>query len=1214
MSNLTKLNWPGGWNPSQDARNGDPNTLLRMDNLQQDQEGILGLARANSPVKTLEDVITAFYSKSYDGVDYIYTGIGNCKAVQEFRLDGTQRFTGNIIDSAIGNPVFGDAYGLVLATAGAQRKKFDGINAYQLGLETPVTPIRSKNSAGIVESFIENAGVTDIDPSVQEGAAWNLAEGSGLFNVTSVGAYFFPDDQTNRGVLECDFATPLDVLNIGTLQSQNPGNDTFLMDVQLSDSNAFDSIRVKLNLDTLGQNYFWFEWDVATSTEFSLGVDAWSLLSATRSQFNRQGNDSTLDWTDIMSIQITASALTNNWVGILAPRFAGGATGQLLGTYQYIYRYVKDMGTYLAKSPFSPVSEAFTIVNGSLFILPHAPTDQSIGSGLQDCTIEYYRRSVPSTASYYNSLTEQFAQLPDLLDQFYLIASGQDPNGYYQDTDSDVTILEEDTPANLFLDSIQNIPEDIVGMVGIYNDRILYLSSTSLYLSERLDPDCFDSRYTLKFTGDPFDKNFWLKPINNATMLLGTSHDLYEISGTLLDLPDGSLDINVYAFGEAYPPICADVTDLDGIMFYVGADGVRTSSGSNSTILNPHLKQLFQGITCHGIPPIQIFSGGVQRYYLTIGHGKLYLALPHTDGLRRLFIYDIFRQTWTMRSTFLTGLWTTAQENVIAAQGPACILLDSGSTYVNTVDQPINLLTVYDHNGTPRNRKDTETLKLVIDTGGENLDVYLGVMKDTGTSMNFVKTIQASGLQTIFIELKDPTLSLGFRYALQLISSGLKAFLLAEYTIEYLERPEQINYIRVPNTNLGSTARKRFISIPFVIDTLGSTVQISALVDNVLVDAVQTGLASIDQKQTVIFYFQSEIVGTDIGFIVENLSGLPFEFSGPDYSKAVSEEMPPPAEFLRIPPNDFGSPNRKRATSIKFEMNTRGQNVLFVPRFDQVDFEPITVNSGEDKKKIFEYFVNPSLGDFTWFMLAATFASEVPAPLTPFELYGTLVPQNLEIFPPRLESLYTAETNYGAPQRKRIRTLPIIINTNGSNVTYQPYVDGVAYPPTVLNSAKKATLYHFFATDSFGIDYAGFFSGTAPFEFYEMGQPLDVETLPVPRKFDQLGPMRFDKIGKLFALRMRVVLVGSTTQIPFSLYGDDQEMDSTYDPTPRFSGVFNIVPGRDQVVQVNLPKSVNGTIFRLTLGPTTDPFHRFDLQAKVQISGMETDAKWVPIR
>lgn len=1209
MGNLIKLNWPGGYFPSQDAINGNPDTLLRADNLQQEQDGALGLCRGNRLVRTFNDVITNFYSKTYGGVDYVYAGVGNCQSVKEFLLDGTQRFTGDIISGANGRPVFGDAYGLVLACAGEQRKKFNGVTVYKLGLETPLIPIRSVNpQTNAIESFIENATEVDIVPSARAGSAWSLDEGT-IISSDDHAAEFFPDATTNRGVISCGFSPVLDVLNIAAQQSASPGNDTFFMDVQLDDPNAFSSIRVQLNLDTIGQNYFWYEWTVPGSTEFSLSRDAWSKISASRSQFNRQGSDVTLDWRTIKSIQITVNAVAStSFVGISGPRFIGGINGQLLGSYQYIYRWVKDMGTYLAKSPFSPVSETFTVVNGCIFVLPHPPTDQTEAGGLQFCTVEIYRRSVPSTESYFNSLTGDFAQLPDILDQFYLVSQDTDPAGYVQDITGDVAVLEEGEAANTFLDSIQNIPEPIVDIIGIYNDRILYLTASSLYLSERLCPDTFDTRYTLKFTGDPFDTNFWIKSINNATLMLGSNHDLYEISGTLLDLPDGTLDINVYAFGDAYPPISVDVAKIDGLLFYVAADGIRTTSGSNSSLLSPHLSQLFQGIDCHGIPAIQIFANGVQRYFITVGKGKLYVALPHTDGLRRLFIYDLIRKVWTIRSTYVTGCYTTANDKVIFAVGPQALVADDGNSYDNSSAQPINFLTVYDHDGTPRNRKDTETLKLVIDTGGQNLDVYLGVMKDTGTSMNFVQTINTNSLQTVFISLKSTTLSLGFRYALQLIGASLTRFKLVEYTIEYLPRPEQINYVRIPNSNLGSTARKRFISIPFVIDCLAATIRCTPIIDNVVGSATST-FTSLDQKETKNFFFVVETNGTDIGFILESLDGSPFELTGPDYGKAISEAMPSPAEFLLLPPNDFGSPNRKRATSIKFELNTRGGAVVFTPRVDQTNYAPITVNSGEDKKKIFEYFFDTALGDFTWFMLGGTFAGSIP-----FELYGELIPQNLEIFPPRLQSLYVAENNYGAAARKRIRTLPIIINTNGVNVTYQPYVDGVAYPPTVLNSAKKATLYHFFATDSFGIDYAGFFSGLAPFEFYEMATPVGVEVLPVPKKFDQLGPLRFDKIGKLFALRLRVILVGTTTIIPFSIYGDNQEMDPTYDSTPQYSGQFIITPGEDVVVQANLPKSVNSTIFRITLGPTTDAFHRFDLQAKVQSSGMETDAKWVPVR
>src|SRR5665213_847145 len=233
MGNLTKLNWPGGYNPSQDAINGNPATLLRADNLQQEQEGSLGLCRPNKSIKTFNDVITNFYSKTYSGIDYIYAGIGNCQSVQEFLLDGSQRFTGDIISGANGRPVFGDAYGLVLACAGTQRNKFNGATVYKLGLETPTIPIRSVDpQTKATETFVENAAEVDIIPSARGGSAWSLDEGTIISNAGNA-AEFYPDSVTNRGVLSYTFTPPLDVLNIAAQQSTNPGNDTFFMDVQL---------------------------------------------------------------------------------------------------------------------------------------------------------------------------------------------------------------------------------------------------------------------------------------------------------------------------------------------------------------------------------------------------------------------------------------------------------------------------------------------------------------------------------------------------------------------------------------------------------------------------------------------------------------------------------------------------------------------------------------------------------------------------------------------------------------------------------------------------------------------------------------------------------------------------------------------------------------------------------------------------------------------
>ncbi len=137
--------------------------------------------------------------------------------------------------------------------------------------------------------------------------------------------------------------------------------------------------------------------------------------------------------------------------------------------------------------------------------------------------------------------------------------------------------------------------------------------------------------------------------------------------------------------------------------------------------------------------------------------------------------------------------------------------------------------------------------------------------------------------------------------------------------------------------------------------------------------------------------------------------------------------------------------------------------------------------------------------------------------------------------------------------------------------------------------------------------------GICAFEFYEMLTPEDVEVLPVPKKYDQLGPMRFDKIGKIFGFRARLIVSGTTESMPYAIYGDDSEVLAHLN-TPLFSGSFPVRPGFDNVYEIQLPKSINTDIFRITFGPITDAFHRYNVLVKVHISGMQGQAKWLPIR
>ncbi len=133
------------------------------------------------------------------------------------------------------------------------------------------------------------------------------------------------------------------------------------------------------------------------------------------------------------------------------------------------------------------------------------------------------------------------------------------------------------------------------------------------------------------------------------------------------------------------------------------------------------------------------------------------------------------------------------------------------------------------------------------------------------------------------------------------------------------------------------------------------------------------------------------------------------------------------------------------------------------------------------------------------------------------------------------------------------------------------------------------------------------------FEFYSMEPPENVEVLPVPKKYDQLGPVRFDKIGKLFAFRVRLIMNGSTTSVPYQILGDDSISSPHYNDL-LFEGSFPVRPGIDNVYEIKLPKNINSDVFRLVLGPTTDSFHRYDVMLKIQVSGMPGQSKWMQIR
>lgn len=1315
MANLTKTNWERGWVPSEDPINGDPSGLVRADNMQLDEDGVLSLIRGMQQVGgSFSDYVSDGYAKYFGSQEAIYVALNANGHTVQRSLAGDFSDITTIIASGTARACFGDALGNVICCAGGARVKDNGTsNLKALGLQTAGTP---------TVSAINQPAMTFGFANFVYGAATNVVSGSDTlilgtgFTGQTYGHSLIVDTDSLQGIWWMTFGAT-DTTNIDTGPASDIGLDQIQYNVVADDPSSVVEFSLTFVLDkdtsdpTMIYNYYKYTWN---ADQLLQGPSQQTSLNAYRKDFIRYGNDATVDWRHVTAVIFEGTSLSVQALTMSGLAIFGGSAGQLTGTYNYLQVNKNNNGLYLASSPASLPTSPVSVNNGSITITPGTTDNQTTEVWI--FRVSAVNPPAGTGAAPVNGQTGQTT----FLNNYYRVGVTQ-PGVPFVDNLSDNDAIQINLVANLFLKSllstdVNGITENIVNMEGLYNGFMLYLSSTYLYISDYLNPDAVDSRFTIKAFGDPNERNLWVKRLTNNVLILATTKNNYEITGTLTQLPDGTLDAQIIPIGEAYPSLSQDCAFVNGGIFYVASDGIRVTTGSNSTIISPQLRLLFQGSNRSGVPPVAVIPNNNARYSLAVGKTKLYITLPMGDGTRRLIVYDLIKQNFFLRFTDPEIVFTTPSDRVLVGYNVSTNpntglgklfqidvgqgLNDSSGSLIEGI--PCTFLTVADPNGQPRNRKDTFTLKLVANTGGAALNVMIS---HDGGSYTQLGTINSSVQTTFYFPLNNVTL--GFRYSIQISDVNLVSFFkLYEMTIEYEARPEQVDYLRLIPTNLGSYSRKRYTSFAYVIDTLGNDISFQPYVDNAAA-GLPDNINNVT-KLTHITYFLSETIGTDIGGI---FSGGVFEFYGVNLEETISEKLPVPCQFLIIPANDYGVPNRKRHTSYKFQINTRGQDVRFTPLLDNQVYSTRTYNT--QRKTTVEYFFDtpldtigidiggtlqsltttpfefygvvvpqtveklpdrldyfvippndygvpnrkrhssykfqintngqpvtftpiidgqgysptiyntPSRKTVEYFFLVDTIGIDIGGTLeaegtAPFEFYGVVVPQTVEKLPDRLEYYRIPNNNMGVAARKRIRTIPIVIDTYGQPVIFTPIVDGVLQSnTTVLISNGKTTLYHYFINDVFGTDFGGqLSSGTSsqPFEFYELGQPEDVEVLPVPKKYDQLGPIRFDKIGKIFTLRIKMIMNGTTTLVPFAIYGDPQVSNPTYDGSPLYSGTFPVTPQVDGVYEIQLPKSVNSDVFRLTLGPTVDSFHRYDVTIRVSTSGMESDSKWMPVR
>jgi hypothetical protein len=780
-------------------------------------------------------------------------------------------------------------------------------------------------------------------------------------------------------------------------------------------------------------------------------------------------------------VRSTGAAESNLGVGepTAAPTLQSGGSGDLVGTYEYLQINVIANNSRISKSIIGPISLAITAAGEAIEVTPQDPA--AIDARVNEVWI--YRRGQE-------------------LDTWYRIRRLTSSLGAaFDDNLIDIDALTINEQANINVESTDStgLPEAIIDAVGPVNQRIVMLSATTIYFSEINSPDTYIPGQAVKFAGGA-ELFKWAKLLGENAILIGTNKDVYFLSGTFKALPDGILDVHLRPLGIKTPPISKDADLYGNSVVYMSSMGwTMLSSEVQITYLNPPLTdRLYFGESFEGYGGVPIFTDDTFRYSCAIANNKLYVRIPYivtADPLAvnyRMEVYDFTRRYWRT-IPFVPEMIISTEDNLVLgffdADKTIKIIDFWGHKRLDTsagTKQSFAIKTVFQDNGQPRNRKDAATAKFFINTGGDN--VALTLFEDGSASGASLGNISSSSLSEVFVDIS----SLGLFKQIQIQLAGQVADLqLSNISIDYEPRPEQVTYLRIPNRNFGTSARKRLPNLAIRIDTLSGNVTWTPVLDGV-VQSGQTVNTAYDK--TVIYPFLADTIALDIGHVLSG-AGL-FEFY---------EEIP--SELIE-----------KFNTAIRF-----------------------------------------------------------------FRL---------------------PETDYGTPNKKRVRTIPFVLDPLGDTVTFTPVVDGVAGTASTFGPATgKKVYFHYFATDVFGIEYSGSLSSASPFELFKVHDPEIVQVLPVAKRFDQVGPREFFRYGRVKQLEFHLIAFDGTS-IPYEIFFQD---------TTVATGSITVVSAKQSVQTVKLPPTIAGQIIRVELGPTAFDFHRLATRVQASITGRDTELAWISL-
>jgi hypothetical protein len=742
MEVIDRRDFSLGWQPGLDSLNGDPRSLLRADNLVQDEEGILSTRFGYTSMTTLAtgEPIHTFMTAVLDGQRFRFAGAGDDFWVSFPGLGGGFTRRDQLVPQTTDPDIaMGTGFNQVFYARGVSKRKYDGL---EVGGDNGAG---NRNWGIAAPTGVATVSILDAD----ETSFSNFNDGDGFvaddgeiqvvadkFDVDNRAVEVIPSEAGTATITK-DYGQEVDfTLYDGGQRGVDEDSICLYASIQFPDQIEYITMMIDCNGDSaklFTDDFYYFDFFPNMNFENKIdpaqilkpgmrdrgdviGYDRevfkqriqrgtyrdyinirpgtgpfennaqWQQLRVHRGSMKRFGSSTGKDWRTIRAIRLVIKVREDlpdtsifGTVKFDDWFIKGGAQRALTGEYKVRFQYLYNSGLYRAKSPLSDESEAVIVENCGLRARIPAPSDPQVNE------IDVF-------------------VMGGFMDRYYKFATTTQTSGNIQ-----VNLVLSDRDAierNEFAETnIVGPPDGIIDIIAPHYGRLIAVTKRGIHPSLVGDPESFNPGHVAQ----PFDSTetiVWARKMGTG-IAVATTRDIYAYEGTGAENIDGTINFRLRPLNTGAGAASRDFAQEGDALFHLASDGWRVFDGASSRPLKGSVDLLYKGYSRYGVTGANLGSAP-GRFRCCIFNNYFYCMFSTDGPSPEVHRYDIKNNLWNrfIYPVSINHLYREPDGKILAAGGAGQVYqIENGSTD-DGADIEWEYWTAYDNGNDPRVSKE----------------------------------------------------------------------------------------------------------------------------------------------------------------------------------------------------------------------------------------------------------------------------------------------------------------------------------------------------------------------------------------------------------------------------------------------------------------------------------------------------------------------------